>query len=269
MELQFHEAEWRIVYSDPVDVPDQTNATAAAKVLHVLVAFERRAAWPLGELAESLRLPKSTVHRLLTTLKEFGFVHQEHRDAQYRLGYRMWSLAQQSRDHDELAALARPYLLELVESTRETAFLTVREGLHAFCVARLNSPLNVRLLIDVGSANPLHRGASNTVLLAFADEIDRSMMLSQTVPEPSERIAAEDEMRQIAAQTYAYSSEQLTVGAAALGVPVFDSDGRIAACLSIAAPAYRFDHDRAAGFLPVLRTAARALEARLGAARIA
>ncbi len=271
MELQFHGVERSRVPHDPHPAVEPTAAvpTAAEKVLHVLVAFEQRPSWTLADLAHELDWPKSSVHRLLATLKTFGFVHQEHRDAPYRLGYRVWSMAQRGRDHDELAAHARPILAGLVEATRETAFLTVREGLHAFCVARVDTPQDVRLLIEVGSANPLHLGASNTVLLAFADEIERSMVLSQTVLEPAERLAAESEMRRIVAQRYAYSSEQLTVGAAAVGVPVFDVDGRIAACLSIGAPAYRFEHERAVGCLPHLRIAARALEARLGATRTA
>ena len=257
------------MHPDATAAPIPSVATAAEKLLYVLVAFEGRSSWSLADLSEHLDLPKSTLHRLLATLKAFGFIRQEHRDAPYRLGYRVWSLAQRGPDHDELAALARPILSGLVEATRETAFLTVRDGLHAFCVARVNTPQDVRLLIEVGSANPLHRGASNTVLLAYADEIERSMVLSQTVLEPAERLAAEDEMRRIVAQAFAYSSEQLTVGAAAIGVPVFDVDGRIAACLSVGAPAYRLDRDRAASFLPSLRTAARALETRLGATRTA
>lgn len=271
MELQFYGMERSCVPRNITATVEPTPAvpTAAEKILHVLVAFERRPAWPLAELCHELDLPKSTVHRLLATLKAFGFVHQEHRDAPYRLGYRVWSLAQRGRDHDELAARARPILAGLVEASRETAFLTVREGLHAFCVARVDTPQDVRLLIEVGSANPLHLGASNTVLLAFADEIERSMVLSQTVLEPAERLAAESEMRRIVLQRYAFSSEQLTAGAAAVGVPVFDGDGRVAACLSIGAPAYRFQHDRAVSCLPELRRAARALEARLGATRTA
>lgn len=249
---------------DPSPPAGAPAATAAQKVLLVLVAFERRPSWTLAELADDLALPKSTVHRLLATLKAFGFVRQDHRDAPYRLGYRVWSMAQRGRDHDALAALALPFLSGLAERTRETAFLTVRDGLHAVCVARVDSPQGVRLLIEVGTASPLHLGASNTVLLAFSDEIERSMVLSQTVLEPEARVLAEADMRRSAARGYAFSSEQLTVGAAAVGVPVFDADGRVLAALSIGAPSYRLDVVRARDFLPALRSAARALEARLG-----
>lgn len=235
-------------------------------MLHVLVAFERRSSWTLNDLAEDLGLAKSTLHRLLATLKAFGFVRQDHRDAPYRLGYRVWAIAQRGRDHDEIAELAQAVLTDLVAETEETAFLTVRDGLHAVCVARVNSPLGVRLLIEVGSANPLHLGASNTVLLAYVDELERSLVLSQTVLEPREQIAAEREMQRIAADGFAFSSEQLTHGAAALGVPVFDAEHRVLACLSLGAPAYRFGRVRALGMLPALRRAARALEARVGTA---
>jgi DNA-binding IclR family transcriptional regulator len=245
---------------------DRTSATAAEKVLHVLGAFERRTRWALGDLAGELGLPKSTVHRLLATLKSTGFVQQDPRDGAYQVGMRIWGLAKRAKDFDALAHTATPTLQALVAETGETAFISVRDGFHSLCVARVNTPQGVRLLIDVGTASPLHLGASNTVLLAFLPEAERSLVIAQTVLQPDERRGVEAEMRAIAQDGYAYSSEQLTPGAAALGVPIFDVDGRVLAALSIGAPAYRFERERALAMLPALRRAAAALTRRFGQA---
>jgi IclR family transcriptional regulator, acetate operon repressor len=241
-----------------------SGAPAAEKVLHVLAAFEITPRWTLAALAEHLGLPKSTLHRLLGSLRAMQFVVQDPADTSYHLGPRVYGLANRARDFDTLADAAMPTLRALVAETGETAFMTVRDGLHSLCVARVNTPKGVRLLIDVGTASPLHLGASNTVLLAFLPEVERSMILSQTVLQPRERQRAEAEMRDIVGDGFAYSSSQLTPGAAAIGVPIVASDGTVIACLSVGAPAYRFARDHALTFLPALRRAAHAIGRRTG-----
>jgi DNA-binding IclR family transcriptional regulator len=240
------------------------SGTAADKVLYVLAVFEERSRWELQDLAKRLNMPKSTVHRLLGTLRKMQFVDQDPRDSSYHLGFRLWSLAQRSRDFDALAAAATPTLEDLVGETHETAFLMVREGIHALCIARVDTPQGVRFLIEVGSASPLHLGASNSVILAFLDGPERSSLLARMVLPPDVRERTEQEMRTIARQGFAYTSEQLTPGAAAIGVPVLDARGGVVAGLSIGAPAYRFDRERALTMLPSLQRAARSLAQRLG-----
>jgi DNA-binding IclR family transcriptional regulator len=241
------------------------TGSAAEKVLRTLAAFEERPNWSLQDLAKRLSMPKSTVHRLLGTLKAMQFVDQDPHDSSYRLGFRLWSLAQRSRDFDALAAAAMPTLEALVEETGETAFMMVQEGIHALCIARVDTPQGVRFLIEVGSASPLHLGASNSVILAFLEETERSALLSRMVLPPEVRRLTEDEMKAIKSHGFAYTSEQLTPGAAAIGVPVLDSHGGVVAGLSIGAPAYRFDRERALTMLPSLSQAARSLAGRLGA----
>jgi IclR family transcriptional regulator, acetate operon repressor len=249
----------------PLPPNDATGTpTAAEKVLLVLLAFERRDRYGLHELATTLALPKSTVHRLLGTLKDFGLVHQDPRSGDYHLGARLWAMARRGPDHGELARRAQGILRDLVDGSGETAFLTVREGLHAYCIARIDTDNDVRLLIEVGSANPLHLGASNTVLLAFQPPDERRRILERTILQPTTREAVAETMERIAERGYAFSSEELTVGAAALGVPVFAPDGSIAAGLSIGAPAYRFPLERALAMLAPLQRAARALETLIG-----
>lgn len=243
---------------------DLSSASASEKVLHVLNAFEHRSHWALQDLAKHLGLPKSTVHRLLTTLKSMQFVDQDPRDSSYHLGFRLWTLARRSRDFDALAASAIPTLQDLAEKTGETAFMMVQDGLHALCVARVNGSQDVRLLIDVGMASPLHLGASNSTILAFLDDSERSSILASTVSEDEARLRVEKEMKQIAGDGFAYSSSQLTPGAAAIGMPILDGAGRVLAGLSIGAPAYRFDRERALTMLPVLQQAARFLAQRFG-----
>lgn len=220
--------------------------------------------WSVGELADYLSLPKSTVHRLLATLLAMKFVCRSPVDSTYGLGTRIAGLAIRAKGHEFLAQTAQPVLQSLVDETGESAFLAVKEGLHALCIARVNTPQKLALLIDVGVVSSMHLGASNTALLAFLPPAELSQVLAQTVIQPSERLDAEARMRQIAADGFAYSSSQLTPGAAALGIPILNPEGYAVAGLSLGAPEYRFGRERAIGLLPALRRAAREIRERLG-----
>jgi DNA-binding IclR family transcriptional regulator len=242
-----------------VSSTDAREASSIEKVLLTLLAFETRSRWTLHELAEHLALPKSSVHRFLAALVRFRFVQQD-RSGQYYLGYRTWAIAQNEQSFEFLRVLAQPILEKLVSETRETAFLSVRSGLHSLCIARVNTPQEVQLLIKVGTASPLHLGASNTVLLAFMPVQERTAIIKQTVLDPQEQQRVEDEMALITRNGYAFSSSQLTPGAAAIGVPVFDANDRLVAALSIGAPAYRLTHAKALSMLPALQDAASKLQ---------
>lgn len=243
---------------------DDVAVPSAEKALHLLAAFEREPRWSLHAIAGAAGLPKSTAHRLLASLKVLDFVRQDHRDGCYVLGPRVYALVRRAQDDDGLVQLGMDALRRLVAETGETALMTVQRGLHAHCIARVNTPQELALTIQVGHASPLHLGGSNTPLLAFLPVKERSAILMQTVHAPAERRRAEREMQQIVARGYSYSASQLTPGAAAIGVPVWGVDGRVAACLSIGAPAFRFPLERAQKAFPALRRAADVLSRRLG-----
>lgn len=253
-------------------------SSAADKLLQVLLAFEERSERALGDLAESLALPKSTVHRLLGSLKAYDLVEQDAHSGHYRLGLRAWTLAKHARPYERIRREARAELEELARASGETAFLTAPEGVHSVCIDRVEGGQTLRFSLEVGSASPLHRGASNLILLAFLPAARRDAALRHWLPaegapegapdrSPENADAARAELRaelqRIRRRGYAFTSAQLTPGVSALAVPVLDEKGGIAIGLSLGAPAERFDEARARRFVPLLTQAAQRLARRL------
>jgi DNA-binding IclR family transcriptional regulator len=78
-------------------------------------------------LATRLRLAKSTVHRLASTLTSAGFLEQNAQTGKYRLGVALFELGALVRRRMDVANEARPKLRELLDRTGET--LTRREDL--------------------------------------------------------------------------------------------------------------------------------------------
>lgn len=226
--------------------------TAADKLLRLLLAFDASGDATLSDLARDAGLPKSTTHRLLATLQRHDLVERAGQ-SRYRLGFRAWLLGQRARPYQSLAHAAQPHLDALAASSGESAFLTVSEQVYAVCVASADSPSLMRLSLRLGSLTPMHLGASNRILMALLPPTDRALVARHWVQDGADRAALEDDLRSIRSAGYVVTSSQLTSGATAIAVPVFDEKGALIAGLSIGGPTDRFDETVAHGHLAALR----------------
>ncbi len=68
---------------------------------------------------------------------------------------------------------------ELNQQTRETIHLTVRHGLSAVYVEKLDSPEQLRIHSRIGAAVPLYCTAVGKVMLAYMPDEERERILPQ------------------------------------------------------------------------------------------
>src|SRR5579864_8943338 len=108
---------------------------SADRVLRILESFgPRDPDVSLGELAERVALPKSSVHRLLATLIAHRFVDRDPVTRRYRLGIRLFELGSAAIHERGLHSAAQPHLEELSRTTGETSHLAVLSGIEAVYV---------------------------------------------------------------------------------------------------------------------------------------
>jgi IclR family mhp operon transcriptional activator len=86
---------------------------ALARGLDVLAILNLRGAVTVAEVAQEIRLPRTTVYRILETLSESGFVHRDGSDDRYRLTIRVRGLSGGFDDEPWVTQIVRPLLLEL------------------------------------------------------------------------------------------------------------------------------------------------------------
>ena len=86
------------------------------------------------EIAEQVGLPKSTVSRLLSALEAEGAVAQRDTGSEYELGAGLAALADAANNDANMAAVVRPFLIELSEATGESAGFVVRSGRNVYWV---------------------------------------------------------------------------------------------------------------------------------------
>lgn len=121
----------------------------------------------LSELSTSSGLPMPTIHRLVRTLVQQGYVRQD-TARRYTLGPRLIRLGETAGRL--LGNWARPYLAELMEATGETANLAVLEGGEVVYVGQVQSRRSMRMFTEVGRRVQPHCTGVGKALLAQLPE---------------------------------------------------------------------------------------------------
>jgi DNA-binding IclR family transcriptional regulator len=219
------------------DDRDPTGVDVIAKVDAVLSILEERGETSAADIAELTGEPLSSVYRLLQSLTGVGWVDRGSRRAAYRLGVLLLEVGSRLEDQLDIREVALPTLRQLLNDIGVTAFLCVRRDARAVCVERLEG-LSVRsLAMQLGSSLPLYAGAAPRALLAFlpVEEQQAALAVAELAGDPVRpaSTAVADDIEQVRHLGYAISDGDVTPGIAALGAPVFDHRGELAAAVSI------------------------------------
>jgi DNA-binding IclR family transcriptional regulator len=207
--------------------------------------------WGISEIGAAVGLPKSTVYRILRMLEQYRYVVRDPVTRKFRLGSGALSLGWRAIETNDLRQLALPVMRRLANETEETVILTAlsEDRMHSVCIERIESPRQVRLILEVGRRIPLHAGASSKILLAYmpAEDIERviatcglSRVYRNTITDP---LALRAHLSAIREAGYATSVEETNEGAAGVAAPILNDEGLIVAALGIAGPLARFGKD--------------------------
>lgn len=85
----------------------KANVRAVERALDILLCFTAGTDLAMSEIAEKVGLHKSTVHRMLATLEDRGFLERDPSSERYHLGMRMWELSAHLSRSDDQAVIWR------------------------------------------------------------------------------------------------------------------------------------------------------------------
>ena len=148
---------------------------SADRVMAVLDLVAERGALPFSGISEALALPKSSAHSLLRTMEARGYLSIDD-ERHYRLGSRIWELAQAFHEVDDLRTLMKPLMDEVVERTGETVQLATLEGVSAVYLALSESPHPMKLTSRAGARLPAYTSAIGKSLLAELDPAEAARL---------------------------------------------------------------------------------------------
>ncbi|SHI63733.1 DNA-binding transcriptional regulator, IclR family [Nocardiopsis flavescens] len=248
---------------------DRQGANGVHRALQIIFAVAEAEGPDMGvsELARSLNLSKTVVHRVVRTLVDDGFFQMDERTRRYRLGPAAVSVGLSALARMEVPEIVRPHLEALVDHSSETATFSVRYGDKRMYLSQVLSPQEIRMAVPLGKLFPLHIGGSSRAILAgmAPEELDRH--LERALPgegNAPERARIADEAAAVRARGFTVSAGERQADAGSVAAPVFDARGQVYGSLSVCGPLNRVRDERALALGPVVVEAARAVSAGLG-----
>lgn len=191
----------------------------------------------LGQIATSTGLPKPTVYRLLTAMRNHQWIEQDERSGLYRLGFRLYTLGIIAGAQSDLRKGALPVMERLAKETKETVNLNIVDDDERICIELVEGSHGIRNFVKLGTRNTLLHGASGRVLLAHLPQERIDSVLANV--ETAQRDNLLSEVEQIRRQGYALTYSNRVEGAFGASAPIFGHKGSCIAGLTVSGPVER------------------------------
>lgn len=220
-------------------------------------------------LAQQLELDKATVHRLLDTLRQHGYVQQNADTQKYYLTLKLWTLGSKVVERRSITEAARPILRSLLNDGRDMVYLSVLVGADAIILDKVEGRDTIQKLPKVGARIPLYACSPGKAILGFQDENFINSIIgdgllgftSATIIDPSRLLA---ELAHIRNTGYAVNRDELRVGVSGIAAPIRSESREVDAAIAIAVPSVRLTSAHENELSGMLITAAHTIEAQLG-----
>lgn len=215
----------------------QSPTKTVDRALDILEVFvDAETGLTLSDIANNLGLSSSTVYRIVTTLENRGFLKKDKKTRKYYIGNNILKLAESNNEgrYDALRTTSIPVMKGIHEKYNENIGLFVADGEDKLCLERFESTRALRLVVMVGEKATMKVGSVGKVLLAYMDEGERDTIIADDGwPE-------KEELEKIKMQGYALSVGEREEGLVGLAAPVFNSQNKCIASISLSGPSSRF-----------------------------
>lgn len=235
------------------------SVALATRVLKLLSRYKYKSCTQ-KEIADALRVNKTTCLRVLRTLEQEDFVRYDAATRQYSLGPYLIPLGNRAMQMIDSAAAATGELRAVAERTGLTTVLVERlQDDRLIYVASAEPPREeVRISVSVGQQYPVTVTAFGKCFLAYDDEatVKRTVRAGlkkytpNTVVDPDRLL---DDLRLVREQGYAVSHGEAAEGISAVAAPIFNHDGQVEFVLTCLSVSTRLSDDLAQRVIEIVR----------------
>lgn len=232
-----------------MDLPNRRhsdeNLKSLVKVVRVLECFSTMdRSLSLAEICQRTGFPRSTTHRLLSSMREVGFLDQDRERDRYRLGLKLFEFGNVVLANMDLHREARPYVETLGRISGQSVHLAVFDGRQAIVIHRHDPSPDSGTSPNFIEAAPVHCTSVGKAILAFQPDpvieriIDGGLkrFTENTIAEPDR---LREELALIRERGYSVDNAEHQPGLRCVGAPIRDSAGRVFAGISVSGAAWR------------------------------
>ncbi len=228
------------------NVWERENQVPSPAVARAVTVLESLAAEPktLSDLSRKLRIPKSSLHGIVTTLVAHGWIVAGD-GGRLVLGDRLFEVGVlYGRNHRLIRAFCE-VAPHAVEQTGETTFLGVLTGRDVEHLARVDGTQRLRFVVHEGDRVPAHATALGKAILAHRPPGELITIFgSELLPPMTLRTVTgladlKEQLALVREQGYALDLGEVDEDLHCVAAPVWDATKTTVASVAIAAPASR------------------------------
>lgn len=227
---------------------DLNNSNLVQSVERALDILDCLSKYPkgcgIGELSKSLNLSKSTIHRIISTLKYKEYVIQNKENDKYQLGIKVLGLSSSITNNMDLISIARPYIHEFANKVDEVIHLCIPDEsfsniIYVDKVSAENTSRNITMSSIIGKNAPIYCTASGKLLLSqFSDDKIRELLKNTEFIKYTENTITDidlllEEIDQVRKNSYALDNIEYDTGVICIAAPIFDKNNKIVAATSL------------------------------------
>ncbi len=223
------------------------NSSNLDKVLTILeVISDHPTGISLADISKETRIAKTTVFRILETLRNREYVSLDNLTERYLLDIKTLELGIKGLMNVNLVEVSIPYLKKLSNKVNETCFLGVYNHGYVVYLYKSEGNLAIQTNAHLGSRMPAYCTGIGKALLAFQspEEIERvlhtplSKVTENTI---TDKTALHEMFSGIKQRGYSIDNEENEEGLTCFGKPVFNYTNKVVGAISVAGPTNRMN----------------------------
>ena len=248
---------------------DKSRIQSIGKMMGILECFSTvNRHLSLAQIATRSGLPRPTAHRMLSAMKEIGFIEQDARSSSYGLGIRLFELGNIALANMDILREAKPFMDRLSKLTGESSHLGVFNGFEVIVVEREEPAERQSRGMQPSEASPAHCTGVGKALLAFqrAEVVEQVIsaglkVYTTTISTPE---GLRTELAAIRQRGYAIDDSEHQVWVRCVAAPIRNSSGHVFASVSVTGPADRMTDAKIASLAPLVVQTADSISRQIG-----
>ncbi|MGN0517884.1 MAG: IclR family transcriptional regulator [Acutalibacteraceae bacterium] len=228
---------------------DKKNIQSISKAINLLdILSNEKRPLSLNDLHERTKIPKSTLHGLLSTMRDHSIITQNN-DGKYFLGIRLFEYGCAVSSTWDICEISRPYLQQLSNVTGETSMLSIEYKEEILTLEQSQGRSELRIVSDIGVRLPMHCTSQGKLFLAYMPNsasrkfIKSDNLIAYTPHTIISSEALQNELEQIRNNGYSIENGEFKIGLRSVSAPVFDSNNNILCAICVVGMFRKVDSD--------------------------
>lgn len=218
----------------------------------------------MADICRELAAPKSSLFPILHTMAEEGFLAYSEAGGKYRIGIKAYVVGKAYNRDREALGIFKAQMERIVDTCQETCQVGILSHGDVLYIAKVDSPLPIRLMSETGRALPVHCTAIGKALVSEMSRDELSAIIGESFHAYTPRTIKDldtlmDELEQVRTEGVAHDRGEMTDSIECLAVPI-RVDGIIEYGLGISVPSYRLTAAKRRALERLLKESAQYLE---------